>query len=105
MIVEREGDVVNEREWKRGAEKIVRNRRIGWYRKEKSYQPVCLGMIRSADVLGDVQLFAELCGEIRCETCVSIRNDSIGDSKVWEDVLRVKGRHALTGNGLLAWEK
>ena len=62
-------------------------------------------MIRGADVLCDVQLSAEFCGEVGCEACVSIGNDSIGDSKMWEDVLRVEGRYALTSNGLLAWEK
>ena len=62
-------------------------------------------MIRGANVLCDVQLSAEFCGEVGCEACVSIGNDSIGDSKMWEDVLRVEGHYTLTSNGLPAWEK
>ena len=62
-------------------------------------------MIRGADVLCDVQLSAKFCGEVGCEACVSIGNDSIGYSEMWEDVFRVEGRDALTSNGLFTWEE
>ena len=36
---------------------------------------------------------------------ISIGDDSIGYSEVWEDVLRIEGRNALASNGLFAWEE
>ena len=66
---------------------------------------ICLEVIRSADVLCDVQLFAEFYGEVQCKTCISIGDDSIGYSEVWEDVLHIEGRNTLASNGLSAWEE
>ena len=62
-------------------------------------------MIHGADILCDIQLFAEFGGKIRCKACVSIGNDSAGYSEVWEDVFCVEGRNALTSNGLFTREK
>ena len=66
---------------------------------------VRLGVICGADVLCDVQLFAEFGGEVGRKVCILIRDDSIGYSEVWEDMLRIEGCHALASNGLFAWEE
>ena len=64
-----------------------------------------LWVICGADVLCDVQLFAQFCCKIWCEVSITIRNDPGRDPEVWENMLHIERRHSLTCNGLVTWEK
>ena len=45
-------------------------------------------MVGSADILLDPQDPTEFSGKIACESRVAIRNDFLGGSIVWDNVLR-----------------
>ena len=67
--------------------------------------PICLWVICSANVLCDVQLFAQFYCKVQCEVCIIIGDDLGGNPKVWKDMLCIECCNPLTGDGLVAWEK
>ena len=56
---------------------------------------ICLQMVSRANVLFDSQESAEFSCEVAREPGVSVRNDLLWKSVVWDDLLRVQLRNAF----------
>ena len=62
-------------------------------------------MVSGADVLFDVQVFAEFPHRSGCESGVSVRYDLLGEAVVWEYVFSVEFGNSYGVNFFFAWDK
>ncbi len=62
-------------------------------------------MVGSADVLFDVEVFAEFPHRSSCESGVSVGYDLLGKAVVWEHVFAVKFSDSYGINCFFAWDE